>query len=182
VASLGDSHTTATTQPGTSQPAAPAATSGPGGGGGSTGGEAPSSRGQGHTVMSGGGNYADALKYAHCMRSHGVADFPDPSTDGNFSFDNTNGIGLGSPQFQAADKTCRILLPNGGQPTPAQQAQFMAQALKFSRCMRAHGILDFPDPSSGGLTIHGGPGSDLNPGNPRFSAAQSACQRYRPKP
>jgi hypothetical protein len=48
--------------------------------------------------------------------------------------------------------------------------------------MRAHGLADFPDPSSQGLQIGGGPGSDLNPGSPRFQAAQKACRSLMPGP
>jgi hypothetical protein len=48
--------------------------------------------------------------------------------------------------------------------------------LGFSKCMRAHGIKDFPDPSNGGIRLRAGQGSDLNPDNPQFQAAQKACQ------
>ena len=47
----------------------------------------------------------------------------------------------------------------------------MAQFLAYARCVRSHGVSDFPDPSSSGgvgITLHGGPGSDLNPNNPTF--------------
>ena len=33
---------------------------------------------------------------------------------------------------------------------PAVEAKHYKQALKFSQCMRAHGIADFPDPNAGG--------------------------------
>ena len=110
--------------------------------------------------MAGAGNEAQMLAYAQCMRSHGVANFPDPNGQGVIQ---GSGINPGSASFQAADKDCRHLLPNGGQPSPAQQAKALAQALKFSQCMRSHGISDFPDPQSqpgGGIriSIHAGPG------------------------
>ena len=101
-------------------------------------------------VMNGRGNGADMLKFAQCMRSHGVVDFPDPSSNGTISFGGTVSQ---SPQYPAADEACRNLLPNGGVPTAAQQAQGIAQLLKFSVCMRAHGISDFPDPTSNGIRI-----------------------------
>ena len=54
-------------------------------------------------------------------------------------------------------------------------------ALAFSRCMRAHGISDFPDPSSqGGIALSPKPGGDLDPNNPRFQAANRACQHDMP--
>jgi hypothetical protein len=115
------------------------------------------------------------------MRSHGVANFPDPNAQGVIQ---GSGINPSSPSFQAANKDCRHLLPNGGQPTPAQQAKALAQALKFSQCMRSHGVRDFPDPQTGGggirISLNGGPGSDLSPSNPQFQAAQKACQSLMP--
>jgi hypothetical protein len=67
---------------------------------------------------------------------------------------------------------------------PADQAKHYQQALKFSQCMRAHGVADFPDPSaSGGISISSnGPSGDLNPNNPTFSKAQNACQKYQFQP
>jgi len=112
------------------------------------------------------------------MRSHGVPNFPDPNAQGVMQ---GNGLDTGSSTFQAAAKGCQHLLPNGGRPTPAEQATALAQALKFSQCMRSHGISDFPDPQSvagGGIriAIRSGQGSDLSPTNPQFQAPQKACQ------
>lgn len=156
----------ATTTTAIAQPSAPAATGGGGGGGG----VAPAGAKSGGSMVMSGGSYTDMLKFAGCMRSDGVADFPDPSANGTIS---VNGLNPQSSQFQAASNVCRKLLPNGGQPTPAQQAQALAQALKFSQCMRGHGITDFPDPQSvpgGGIrmSLHATPGSDLDPGSPQF--------------
>jgi hypothetical protein len=33
---------------------------------------------------------ATLLRFARCMREHGLADFPDPAADGQFHFDGTN--------------------------------------------------------------------------------------------
>ena len=53
------------------------------------------------------------------------------------------------------------------------------QALKFSDCMRAHGVSNFPDPGSGG-GIQVTPGSGLNPQSPAFQAARKACGKLLP--
>jgi hypothetical protein len=133
--------------------------------------------------MATGASGARALGFSDCMRSHGVPNFPDPNSQGVIQ---GSGIDPGSPNFQAASKDCRHLLPNGGAPTPAQLAKDLAQALKFSECMRSHGITDFPDPQTGGggisISLKGSPGSDLSPGNPRFAAASKACQSLMPVP
>jgi hypothetical protein len=125
-----------------------------------------------------GGNQAQMLAFSHCMQTHGVPNFPEPNAQGVAS---ATGINPSSPSFQAANRDCSHLLPNGGQPTPAQQAHALAQALKFSECMRSHGIADFPDPQSGPgggirIAIRAGKGSDLNPQSSQFQAAQQACQ------
>jgi hypothetical protein len=126
-----------------------------------------------------GGNGADLVKFAQCMRSHGVVDFPDPSSNGTIL---VGGTVSQSPQYAAADETCHKLLPNGGVPTAAQQAQGIAQLLKVSVCMRAHGISDYPDPTSRGIRIpiRKGMPSDLDPNNPRLQSAEKACQHLAP--
>ena len=50
------------------------------------------------------------IKFADCMRSHGVPSFPDPNSHGAFdsaNFDPT------SPAFQTASKACLSLQPTG---------------------------------------------------------------------
>ena len=119
------------------------------------------------------------LAFSACMRSHGEPSFPDPNASGVIQGSDIN---TGSPQFQRASSHCRKDLPGRGQPpSPAQQARDQAQALRFSACMRAHGLKDFPDPqfTSGGgvaLRIRVGSGSNLDPNSPLFRAAQKACQ------
>lgn len=126
----------------------------------------------------------NGAKFAACMRSHGVPNFPDPSGDGSITFGSGSGIDPSSPKFQKASDTCRKLLPSGGQPSPQQQAKAQQQMLAFSACMRSHGVPDFPDPTfSGGhisMQIKGGPGSDLDPSSPKFKAAQEACKGNLP--
>lgn len=64
----------------------------------------------------------------------------------------------------------------GAAPTPAQQAQAQVTQLKFSRCMRAHGVPNFPDPSGSGGG-YGGifGGSGIDPAAPLFRVAQRSC-------
>ncbi|HEY5101024.1 MAG TPA: hypothetical protein VII54_13310 [Gaiellaceae bacterium] len=126
------------------------------------------------------GNAADGEKFSACMRKHGLPNYPDPNSQGVITIDSGMGIDPGSPAFRSAQTTCSKLLPNGGQPTPAQIAQRQQQLLAFSACMRAHGLKDFPDPSNGGLQIAIHPGSDLAPDNPTFQKAQQACRKYMP--
>jgi len=53
--------------------------------------------------------------------------------------------------------------------------------LKFSQCMRAHGLSNFPDPTfSGGRPgLLFRTGSGIDPSSPAFKTAQAACQQYQ---
>jgi len=133
-----------------------------------------------------GGNKATnyAVAYAQCMRTKGVPNMPDPDSNGDFLFkggrvNGQSGVEPGSSQYQKADRECSHLLPNGGQMTPAEQQQAIAQTLKFVQCMRTHGVPDMPDPrtTNGGIVL-GGRG--LDPGSPTFQAAQKACRSLSP--
>ncbi len=50
-------------------------------------------------------NVHEELRYAECMRSHGIADFPDPLPGGGFRITNTD-IRTTSPRFEAATSAC----------------------------------------------------------------------------
>jgi len=132
---------------------------------------------------------AAGIKYSDCMRAHGVTDFPDPSSSGNISLSGA-GINPRSPAFQAAQTTCAKLIPGGGPAvqnanTAATKRQFLAAA----DCMRAHGISDFPDPTTGvTLGEPHGPGTtvtqngvsfvvpaSINIQSPAFEHATSVC-------
>lgn len=136
------------------------------------------------------------IAFSHCMRTHGVPEFPEPSeghvlvrrSDHN---GHVTGVNPQSAQFQAASKACAKLSPKGGKPpSPAEQAKLQEQALRFSQCMRTHGVPNFPDPEfsrasgGGGIRIggkQGGP-SRIDPNSPQFQAAQKACQSIMPGP
>jgi hypothetical protein len=123
---------------------------------------------------------ADGPKFSACMRKHGIANFPDPNGQGLITIQSGEGIDPNSPTFRSARTVCDKLLPNGGQPTPAQIARQQQEMLAFSVCMRAHGVKDFPDPTNGGLQVRVSPGSDLDPNNSTFQKAQQACKGNLP--
>ena len=52
---------------------------------------------------------AAALKYATCMRSNGVPDFPDPNGQGLIQVNATGALEPSSPQFQKAVAACKSL-------------------------------------------------------------------------
>ncbi len=124
----------------------------------------------------------DALAFSRCMRQHGITNFPDPGSGGGLRIDSSSGIDPESPRFQAAQQACRSLLPRGAEPNPAQQAAMQQAALRFSQCMRQHGIADFPDPEFGPGTMKLQLPHSVDPQAPQFQAAQQACQSLMPKP
>lgn len=123
---------------------------------------------------------AQALKYAKCMRSHGLADFPDPSVMPNggigFSIEANGNSDLNprSAQFQSAKQACQKDVPPGIAKTPAEME---AAALKYTECMRSHGEPDFPDPNGEGLIQVTDPTGVMDPNSPQFQKAQTACQK-----
>jgi hypothetical protein len=121
------------------------------------------------------GPFADALEFAHCMRSHGVGDFPDPQNPGGFSDLALARLDTTTSRYISANNTCQRQLPNDGQPTPSELQASVINGLKFARCMRAHG-LKFPDPGMLGnqMTINF---NDIgNWGSPQYQSAALACQ------
>jgi hypothetical protein len=152
------------------------------------GGSGSSVTGQGTTAT---GN-SSPFALSKCMRTHGVSNFPDPtvgpggegfsggvvSSPGSDSL-TVDGITFSGPAFQAAEKACTKLLPGGGGPPPPVSAAQRRAAIANARCMRKHGVPNFPDPTfpaGGGTAIRGGPGVD--PQSPAFQHAQAACGRF----
>jgi hypothetical protein len=50
--------------------------------------------------------------------------------------------------------------------------------LAFAKCMRSHGVPNFPDPTAGGHGFQVSPRLDLS--SPAFKAAKATCQRFLP--
>jgi hypothetical protein len=124
-----------------------------------------------------------AYKYSACMRDHGVPDFPDPrvsSSGGQVSVRQMVPASAGqSPQFKTAQKSCQSIMPGANiNPTQvaAHQQAHKQVLLAFVRCLRAHGLPDFPDPNSQGqLTTQmiSAAGIDLH--QPAVLTAGKAC-------
>jgi hypothetical protein len=68
---------------------------------------------------------------------------------------------------------------SGTSGSSSSQTQLQTEALNFARCMRAHGVSSFPDPTpdGGGFNV-AVPG--LNSSSPAFRAAQTACHQLEP--
>ncbi len=92
-----------------------------------------------------------AHQLGQCIRAHGLPGFADPSigSDGQIH------VPASAPRLPASAETaCRSMidqLPDTG-PTaaPPVSSTVFRQWLAFARCMRTHGLPDFPDPNPDG--------------------------------
>ncbi|HTX46384.1 MAG TPA: hypothetical protein VMD48_08910 [Solirubrobacteraceae bacterium] len=122
------------------------------------------------------------VKFAACMRAHGLRNFPDPGSSGAVQIGGA-GLNPASPAFQAAQKAC-----GGAQGGPGQISMTESQRLKaiaFAKCMRTHGEPDWPDPvlsapAGGGpvLALHGmffSMPANFNPTAPGVRMAAGDC-------
>jgi hypothetical protein len=123
-----------------------------------------------------------SVAFSQCMRANGVPNFPDLGGNGMLIQSSgqtisVNGVSVNAPAYQAARTKCQKYLPTRTPASPSEQAQQIARGLKFARCMRSHGVPNFPDPkvvsSSGGNQRVALPG--VNPEAPAVQAGAKAC-------
>jgi hypothetical protein len=117
---------------------------------------------------------ASALAYSQCMQSHGIKNFPEPNSSGQLTV--TKGESLpdtSSPQFQAAVTVCRSLNPAGVAPNAAQAALHLQQDIAYAKCMRSHGLTNFPDPDPSTGDSFNLQGIDVN--SSQVQSANKAC-------
>jgi hypothetical protein len=116
------------------------------------------------------------VAYSHCMRSHGVPNFPDPTSSEGIPKDK---IPVGSPQFLTASNDCKHLMPVSGlgpQTTAQRTRTRVADALTFARCVRARGFPSFPDPTNQGqLTAQMVTAAGIDLHQPKLLNAGLAC-------
>lgn len=106
--------------------------------------------------------------YAKCMREHGV-DMPDPEVSPE------GGIGLSieggdKAKVDKADKECKHLMPNGGEPEKPSPED-LDRMREEAQCLRDHGI-DVEDPTMDepGIHIEG-----AGPDDEKFKKAMEEC-------
>lgn len=128
-----------------------------------------------------------AQRFSACMRSHGVANFPDPvvhvsssggATSASVGIRVTPGL-KDSPAFKSATAACQHILPgpnNGQGPSPAQQQARTRAMVAFAQCLRTHGFPHFPDPDAqGDLSVQTINAAGIDIHTPALLTAGKAC-------
>jgi hypothetical protein len=116
------------------------------------------------------------LKFAQCMRAHGLPWFPDP-TNGRMQVNVPQGTD--PKKMEAAQEACKQYAPDGGN-APKPSAEDLEQARKMAQCMRDNGVPNFPDPNPDGSIRIDGSKLGTGPGDPTFDRAQQICSKYMP--
>ena len=161
-------------------------------------GGSPSSNGSGGSANAGGAansasaDSRQALAFSHCVRAHGVPNWPDPTSSGGIAKETAQQLGVSSAQLQTALNACEHLLPNTGNidDDPAALHQWWSLMLSFARCMHSQGVPNWPGPSpyppdpvrptfnlhAAGIGFHQGaqPGNIVN--SPQIEAKVRACE------
>jgi CubicO group peptidase (beta-lactamase class C family) len=76
----------------------------------------------------------------------------------------------GSPNPAGTPTTTHTTAPTSGSGA--------SPALQYSRCMRANGVPNFPNPVGGHIMLN--PASGIDPNSPAFVAAADTCAKYGP--
>ena len=121
------------------------------------------------------------LAFSNCIRVNGVPNFPDLSSsgmriEGTGQVISVNGVSVNASAFLTARQKCERDMPHA-RASQTQSAQQTQRGLRFARCMRSHGVLNFPDPKT--ITGHGGNQEVYLPGvnfeSPAVQSAGRAC-------
>lgn len=86
-------------------------------------------------------------KFVTCMQQHGIQAQVGAGGHGVSVKNTPKGVNMDRAQI-----ACKKYLPGGGPPalTPAEVAQRAKAMLAFAKCIRQHGVPNFPDPNGQG--------------------------------
>lgn len=132
-------------------------------GGSAGGGAQPSSAlSQDHT-------FQETLKAAVCMRANGVPNYPDPKlVNGIVRLSFLPGVNPTTPAVQRGAKKCGYQNELRAEETQSRIA--------FVRCVRTHGVRNFPYPTAdGGVSVEMVEARGINPQSPAVARVVSEC-------
>ncbi len=122
----------------------------------------------------------DAVRFSDCIRAHGVSDFPDAPTASNPNSGRVwkNALANPGPGLASAVAACQHFMPADegahDQSSAPTSAQFKAM-LAFAKCIRARGFVNFPDPTTAGITHQMLAAAGINLTQPALRQAADAC-------
>jgi hypothetical protein len=142
------------------------------------------SGGPGNAAAAGGQSHEEVVAVVRelvaCFRQHGEPDFPDGTVDDH----NIVHFPDSAPRVpDSTARACRSIfdrLPPQPTASPPVPHAVFEQWLAFARCMRAHGIHDWPDPNPDGSFPL--PPDIIARGKALTLPAQQACDSLNPDP
>ena len=117
----------------------------------------------GSPTAGGSADPTSAVAYSHCVRGHGVPNYPDPGSGGTLPKVSAQQLGVSNSRLHTAQRACQHLLPATGGALDANSLRqceltgdcpqaLVQQALNdgrtIARCMRSHGVANWPDPTT----------------------------------
>ena len=128
------------------------------------------------------GANAEALSVARCMRSHGIANWPDPESNGAFDKSKLRQLDVSPSRIRSIEeRSCKDFFQNAGsgQATTITAAD-RTDYLKAADCMRRHGFADFPDPTFPDNGVELNIPSSIDTNASTFKRAAETCTKLIP--
>jgi len=120
-----------------------------------------------------------------CMRTHGMPNLPDPQFDRDGEPHFPGGDPGDPPESarQACEPIYNRLPPSArGEQERERAPADIPALLRFARCMREHGMPDWPDPKADGTFPFAGSPLEREGKSLRFLRAARACKQLNPDP
>jgi hypothetical protein len=116
-----------------------------------------------------------------CARSHGMPNLPDPQIDSNGQAHFPSGIPKPPESVRRACQSIYDRLPASARSDSGRPPTDIQALLRFARCVREHGVADFPDPKADGTFPLAGTSAGRGK-TPQLVRAMQACDRLNPDP
>ena len=113
-----------------------------------------------------------------CARANGMPNLPDPQIDSNGRANFPNGTPEPPASVRRACQSIYDRLPASARDDAARPPADTQALLRYARCMREHGVADFPDPDAAGNSRAQAGSAD--PKSPSFQRAMQACRQLDP--
>ena len=124
-------------------------------------------------------------RYSQCVRDHGISTFPDMvlvagqlTLPDNAAGDAADAALRANPAARDACGPILSELPPAAQKNHVPTAQDRANLVQYARCIRAHGVPEWPDPNADGAFPIAGTPLSAQAKSARVLNAEQACRQY----